>query len=58
MTTTFKAIATKGDVKSSAIYALKCGVNVRKVREQLKEHNIIIDAKMRNEIINLLMEQV
>ena len=33
-----KTVVLKSDVKASAIYALKSGVNVHTVKTQLKEH--------------------
>ena len=41
--TTFKAIATKVDVKASAIYALKSGVSVKTVKNQLLEHGFNVN---------------
>ena len=38
-----KVLTTKSDVKASAIYALKSGVNVKSVKTQLKEHGITCD---------------
>ena len=38
-----KLIATKSDIKASAIYALKSGVSVKSVKNQLKEHDINVD---------------
>ena len=41
--TTFKAIATRTDVKASAVYALKSGVSVKSVKNQLREHGMNVD---------------
>jgi hypothetical protein len=57
MTTTFKSIATKSDVKASALFALKSGVSVKSVRAQMKEHNIHVSGNTRSEIIVHLNNQ-
>ena len=55
--TTFKSLATKSDVKASALFALKSGVNVKKVKAQLNEHGISVKGYTRSEIIVHLNNQ-
>lgn len=48
-----KTFATKNDVKASAVYALKSGVAVKSVKNQLKEHGVegLEPLKTRSELI-------
>lgn len=53
-----KLIALKKDIKDSAIYALKSGVSVKSVKNQLKEHDInVAGLHTRSQIINHLSAQ-
>ena len=52
-----KTIAKKHEIKESAIYALKSGVNVKVVKDQLLEHGInsVKDIHTRVQMINHLI---
>jgi hypothetical protein len=51
MTTTFKSLATKSDVKASALFALRSGVKVSTVKRQLEEHGISVKGDTKSEIM-------
>ena len=54
-----KVIVNKHTLRETAVYALKCGVNVRTVKKQLREQNADFEsAYTRQSLIDALLKAI